>query len=119
MQKKFQPIVALNPSHVQSRHMAYVWEPHTNWNGIPFCILLYLNISDFSWFKVVLILYIAHLYEIKTHQNFSLRHFIANKNFLIYCNYICSYTYNRAIRQIKFSIYIYMYNYYGETISYT
>ena len=37
---------------MQCRHAP--WEPHTNRGEIFFCILLYLNISDFSWLKVLL-----------------------------------------------------------------
>ena len=41
IRKKSQPSGDLNPGHVQSRHMP--WEPHTNRDGIPFCILPYLT----------------------------------------------------------------------------
>ena len=48
--KTSQPSGNLIPGHVQCRHMPR--KPHTNQDGIPFCILPYLNISDFLWFKV-------------------------------------------------------------------
>ena len=44
--KESQPSGDLNPSNVQSRHVPQ--EPQTNWDGISFCVLLYLIISDFS-----------------------------------------------------------------------
>ena len=48
--EKIQPSGYLNPGHVQFRYTPQ--EPHTNRDEIPFCILPYLNISDFLWFKV-------------------------------------------------------------------
>ena len=38
------------PGNMQSRHAPQ--EPCINQDGIFFCILPYLNISDFSWLKV-------------------------------------------------------------------
>ena len=46
------------PSNVQSRHVPQ--EPHTNWDGI-FCILPYLNISDFLWFWGFVLYYTIQL----------------------------------------------------------
>ena len=48
--KNSQPSGDWTPGNVQSRYVPQ--EPHTSWDGIPFCILRYLNISDFSWLKV-------------------------------------------------------------------
>ena len=44
------PAVTWTPSNVQSSHAP--WDPHINWDGIFLCILLCLNVSDFSWLKV-------------------------------------------------------------------
>ena len=44
------PVVTWTPGNVQSRYAPQ--EPHTNWDGIFLCILLYLIISDFLWLKV-------------------------------------------------------------------
>ena len=46
-EKNPSPAVTWTPSNVQSRHKPR--ELHTNQDGIFLCILLYLNISDFSW----------------------------------------------------------------------
>ena len=50
MQKNLSSVVTWTPNNTQSRHV--LWEPHTNQDGIFFCVLPYLNISDFSWLKV-------------------------------------------------------------------
>ena len=47
--KNASPAVTSTSSNLQSRHMPR--EPHTNWDGIFLCVLPYLTINDFSWFR--------------------------------------------------------------------
>ena len=49
-EKNPSPAVTWTPNNVQSRHEPQ--EPHTtNQDGSFLCVLPYLNISDFSWFR--------------------------------------------------------------------
>ena len=54
-EKNPSPAVSWIPSNVLSRHVPL--EPPTNQGGIFLCILPYLNISDFSWWLKVYLLY--------------------------------------------------------------
>ena len=54
-EKNPSPAVTSTPGNMQSRHAP--WEPNTSRGEIFFCILPYLNISDFSWLKVFVIQY--------------------------------------------------------------